>query len=476
MNGRNFFPWSIDEIKKNISTICQLYSVTGEESFSAIKATRTFLREDFNQTLIRELCSKSKERIHNSFCVQTHFISTKTTLDGFQFYMVGYENDFNFITSDGIYQVKNTIGDYLTPFGTKVRWCLLVTFIGIALIVTGLTFQRKMFTGGLVRGFFHIIGIVLEQGTDLPVLTTTKSKLVTAGKIVLFFFIPSAMILGVNYKSFLKSDFSIPIPYKTSWNDLKQLVDADFEVFVPMENCKVNLNLPSFQISKSIKFCKPGDSDFWEAVMCHKHLLEQKYASFLEAVTLFDTDLVTLESGDIPKYYSTILDLGSQTTFVCLENLPEFVRTNLSNPRTAFLVFKAEFDYYWRLIQDLQIQVIRTKFGHNFRSNDSLLKKPKGLYISSTGDENYNWVHKRMNLLLTSGIYWFWEKWEQIRNGNFATPPKSSVVPTKALVMTDFELAFIVFIILLTIGSFVFATEVHLGLVVYCKRGKHRMI
>ncbi|CAG7821179.1 unnamed protein product [Allacma fusca] len=366
---------------------------------------------------MRELCSKSKEEIHNYSCVQTYFIWSKTALDGFKFYQVSYENDFNFITSDGIYQVKNTITDYLTPFGTKVRWCLLVAFIGIALINTGLTFQRKMFTRGLVNGFFHITSIVLEQGTDLPVLTTTKSKLFTAWKIVLFFFIPLAMILGVNYKSFVKSDFSIPIPYKTSWNDLKQLVDADFEVFVPMENCKVKLNLPSFQISKSIKFCKPGHSDFWEATMCEEHLKKQKYASFLEAVTLFDTDLVNLESGDIPKYYSTILDLGSQTTFVCLENLPEFVRTNLSKSRTAFLVFKYEFDSYWRLIQELE--VIGVKFGHNFGSNDSLLKKPKGFYISGTGDENYNWVHKRMNVLLTSGIYWFWGKWEQIRNGNF---------------------------------------------------------
>ncbi|CAG7785547.1 unnamed protein product [Allacma fusca] len=473
MNGRNFHPWSVDEMKKNISTICQLYFATGEESISVIKATMTFLREDFNQTLMRELCSKSKKSLSTHYCFQTHFISTSAFSEGFQFYQVGYENDFNFITSDGIYQVTNTVKDYLTPFGAAVRWSLLVTFIVIVLIVTGLTIKYKIFSLELLNSLFYILGILLEQGTNLTAFTSAKSGLVRFGKIVLFVFIPSAMILGTFYKSFLKSDFSIPVPYKTSWNDLKQLVDADFEVFVPMENCKVKLNLPSFQISKSIKFCKPGHPDFWEAIMCQEHLNKQKYTSFLEAVTLFDTDLVAFESGDTPKYYFTILDLGSQTTYVCLEHFPEFVRTNLSKPKTAFLVLRSEFDYYWRLIQE--IQVIGTKFAHNFGSNDSLLKKPKGFYILGTGDENYNWVHKRMNLLLTSGIYWFWEKWEQIRSGNFATPPKSSVVPAKALVMTDFELAFIVLIILLTISCLAFAIEANLGLVAYYKKRKCRI-
>ncbi|CAG7733713.1 unnamed protein product [Allacma fusca] len=475
MNGRNFFAWAVDEIKKNISTICQLFPVTGEESFSVIKATKIFLREDFNQTLIRDFCFTSKEKTDTSYCFQAHFISTSTLSEGFQFYQVSYENDFNFITSDGIFQVTNTVKDYLTPFGAAVRWSFLVTFIVIALIVTGLTIEHEMFSHELLNSFFYIFGILLEQGTNLPAFTSAKSELATAGKIVLFFFIPSAMILGTFYKSFLKSDFSIPVPYKTSWNDLKQLVDADFEVFVPMEDCNVDINWNNFQINKNTEFCKPDHLDIWEAAMCQEHLQKQKYASFLQAVMLHETDLAAPNNGSIPKYYSTILDLVSQTTFVCLEDFPAFVRTNLSKSKTAFVVTRSEVNHYWSIIQELEVTV--TRFAHNFGSNDSLLKKSKGFYISSTGDENYNWVHKRMNVLLSSGIYGVWEKWEQVRNGNLGFRFKSLVGPAKVLVMTDFELVFIGWCILLTVGFLAFAIiEVNLGLATYCKKRKFIMI
>ncbi|CAG7733712.1 unnamed protein product [Allacma fusca] len=222
-----------------------------------------------------------------------------------------------------------------------------------------------------------------------------------------------------------------------------------------MEDCILK-GLPWFsEENKSITFCKPDQQDFQQVVKCQEHILRQRYASYHRAVMLVDSDLAQVENENISEYYSTILDLGSQTTYVCLEDFVKFLETNLSKPKTALAVFRENFDYYWSFISDLSRG--GTKFGHNLGSNDSLLKKPKGFYISNTGDECYNLVHKRMSVLLHSGIYWYWEKLEQMQNDNFDRTLKTSSEPVKALQVMDFELVFLGSLWLLTSAS-VFVT------------------
>ncbi|CAG7733192.1 unnamed protein product [Allacma fusca] len=278
------FAWSSDDIGNQGYTYCKSKAATQIESFGIMKATGIFLRGDYNHTLKEEICSLRSE-IHTQTLEEPLKLSiatsTSSSPEGFQFYMVGYDNDFIFFTSDGTYQVKNTFSEFLAPHGTIIRWFLLATLIVVVLVLTGLTFQstNKNFILVFVNNLFHVFGIILEQGIDLPSLTTTKSALVKAGKIVMFFFIPSAMIFGNVYKSFLKSDFTIPVPYKTGWNNLKQLVDSDFEIFVPMKDCILNVN-PLQSTPKKITSCKPDQPDWCEAYDCQDHILKQEYASY----------------------------------------------------------------------------------------------------------------------------------------------------------------------------------------------------
>ncbi|CAG7822528.1 unnamed protein product [Allacma fusca] len=400
MNERHLFAWSMDGIENEGNSICKSHYPTIKiESHSLMKATSTFLRQDYNHTLREEICSRSPEflfKIFKDFTFSKSKVvetSISASPEGYDFYMVGYKNEFIFITSDGTYQVKNSFSEFLTPFGIVVRWCLLSTLIVMVLVLTGLTFKsdNKNIVLVFINNLFHIFGTILEQGVDLHSLTTAKPTLVKAGKTVMFCFIPSVMILGNVYKSFLKSDFTISVPYKTGWKDLKQLVDSDFEVFVPMENCMLKGSHPhKLGVNRTIMSCKSDQPDFYEALDCEEHMLIQQYASYQRAVMIFD--------------------LGSQTTYLCLGGFREFVQTNLSKSKTALVVFRREFDYYWRLIDELRLSV--TRFGHNLESEDNLLKTRRGFYIENTGDENYNLVHKRMSFLLSSGIYWLWEKWE----------------------------------------------------------------
>ncbi|CAG7829965.1 unnamed protein product, partial [Allacma fusca] len=175
--------------------------------------------------------------------------------------------------------------------------------------------------------------IILEQGADLPLLTTAKSVLAKAAKIVMFVFIPSTMILGNVYKSFLKSDFTIPVPYKTGWSDLKQLVHADFEVFVPMKDCVLHVDRYDIVTIKNITSCKPDSPDEIVSVDCQDHIEKQHYASYQRALTIFGADAMEIGVGNTPEHYSTILDLSSQTTYFCLGLFTEFVQTDLSKSK-----------------------------------------------------------------------------------------------------------------------------------------------
>ncbi|CAG7822529.1 unnamed protein product [Allacma fusca] len=462
-NGRILFAWSTPEIGNQGYAFCKSSPTTKWKSSVIMTKTGIFLRDDYNHSLKEEICSRASELYRNNQGFsRTEFIRTRinTSPAGYKFYMISYENEFLFITSDGTYEVKTTFSEYLRPLGNQVRWCLLLILIGTVLLLTGFTFKPQKFVLVLINSLFHIFGIIMEQGTDFHSLTTQKSALDKARKILFFFFIPSSMILGILYKSALKSDFTIPAPYQTTWKYLKQLVDSDFEIFVPMEDCIINVSLPHSSTTRRVKYCKPGQPDLYESHECEEHMLEQQYASYQRAVMIFDEDILNFDAGKLPEYYSTIMDLGSQTTYVCLEDFQEFVQTNLSQSKTALVVFRREFDYYFRLVK--KRQGVGTKFGHNLGSNDSLLKKPKGFYISNTGDDSYNLVHRRMNALLFSGIYWFWEKWLEMRR-DFEHLSKR-VEPKKAIAIVDFELALKGWFTLLMICIGAFSSEILLVL------------
>ncbi|CAG7829240.1 unnamed protein product, partial [Allacma fusca] len=154
-----------------------------------------------------------------------------------------------------------------------------------------------------------------------------------------------------------------------------------------------------------------------------------------------------LGEEEIPDHYQLLFNLGTQTTFVCLEDFQIFATTNLSRPKTALVVYKGEFYKYQRFLE--KNISFGAKFAHNFENDDGLLKSRKGFYISNTGDKNYDWVHRRMEVLLSSGIYWFWADLEQTRMDRFKPTSNALIAPAKSLEISDFELALIGWIYIL---------------------------
>ncbi|CAG7722094.1 unnamed protein product [Allacma fusca] len=88
------------------------------------------------------------------------------------------------------------------------------------------------------------------------------------------------------------------------------------------------------------------------------------------------------------------------------------------NPeKLALLTTENDFGTDWNLIDnELDKCNIRMKLGHNLKVQEEFLRVSVGTIITGGLDENHNWVKNRMKILMSSGIYWLWGKWDKLRS------------------------------------------------------------
>ncbi|CAG7837037.1 unnamed protein product [Allacma fusca] len=91
------------------------------------------------------------------------------------------------------------------------------------------------------------------------------------------------------------------------------------------------------------------------------------------------------------------------------------VEGNLTEPRTALVVLADDLEYYWGLIGQ-NMKGKDHKFAHNRRAgSDDFLRQSISLIIPYTFTDKYDYVGKRARVMMSSGLYWLWEKWDRIR-------------------------------------------------------------
>ncbi|CAG7731862.1 unnamed protein product [Allacma fusca] len=97
------------------------------------------------------------------------------------------------------------------------------------------------------------------------------------------------------------------------------------------------------------------------------------------------------------------------------EDLDELIERKLTLPQTALVVFSMEFGYYWNRVR-VKMQGTNLKFSHNRNTgNDPFLRTPTSIYISKYFPEKYHYVARRAHVMLSSGLFSMWEKWDRIR-------------------------------------------------------------
>ncbi|CAG7786078.1 unnamed protein product, partial [Allacma fusca] len=246
----------------------------------------------------------------------------------------------------------------------------------------------------------------------------------------------SAIVLSNTYKSFLKTVATTEYRLMTKWSRLSEL--QEFKLFLPVglyhnddlgyTACKPNLN-------KCSRRCRSRN----DLLTC-----------FEEEVTLVIDNFTKIL---VPKQFFPFCD----------DYLDTVIEKNLMHPNTALVVPYTEFDYYWNHVNK-KMREKNLKFWHNRKNSNDPLLRPQ-IFVSVVGyvPEKYNHVGKRLRIMITSGLYLFWEKWDKIRFPHCNTHFKGKTSHGKKITGLSMEsslaLAFFAFLWSLLGCAFIFAWE-----------------
>ncbi|CAG7828558.1 unnamed protein product [Allacma fusca] len=306
-----------------------------------------------------------------------------------------------FITSDSINTVTLEFKIYTTPFDLKC-------WIGIAsvIVLVALVLSSKFFLPGhnhFAKNFTVVLLSLLEslidQGMSIPKKRAKISDFIQSKSrsIILTAWLISGIVLSNGYKGFMKTAIITGSEFRTKWKKLEEL--QDFMLFFPTgPNVSWNEGnfVTYFTCEKTSQNC---------IRQCSVDAAEQIYTNFICSNHKEQMNIKKLSSKTISP---------NQFYPFCEEDLHSIIVTNLTVPKTALVVPSNEFDYYWD--QVTQSMGENSKFAHNRdNGNDPYLRSATSIYVTSHFDEKYHHVAKRVQIMLSSGLYLMWEKWDQIR-------------------------------------------------------------
>ncbi|CAG7723860.1 unnamed protein product [Allacma fusca] len=393
-----------------------------------------------------------------------------------EYYPTGFTSTFNFITSNDVYQVKTNFEIYITPFEPQV-WALIA--LSMLLVASVGPFVEAFIQGrqisvckmSIIDTCICLFGGLVDQWHELkpssPFLVKTSFYTIL-GTIWLFV----ALILNNIYKSIVKANHVLPHPFETRWEYLNEL--SEFKVFVPLRTCNKEIyKVYSLKGNYSV-----NDSSEIERRLAHFRCRGSEI-NFL----IFEIPDVIKAMNDVTDLYDKMSrnqteksmlfqniqafhTIHSNLCYICSYHIAEFIEyiQDVWSSDKIALVFKhSEFEYYWGYYRKY-METSSTSFAHNRRiQNDYIFKKSVGIAISSGYDHNHKWVSNRARVLLQSGIYWFWEKWDAI---HFPENPKHNLTSVNkplpkpiSFFKTDIHLIFLIFVFLLVFAIFIFGVE-----------------
>ncbi|CAG7818459.1 unnamed protein product, partial [Allacma fusca] len=195
------------------------------------------------------------------------------------------------------------------------------------------------------------------------------------------------------YKGLLKTAFTTLNEFSTKWRYLEEL--KDFTFYLPAGEQRVS---------------SYNDGVYWA---CSKFNWNCMDFCGIPAPGVFIYGFMnyyTIFSINTSKHIDS-----SQFRCFAQKDLKAIITQNLTNPKTVLVVFSYALDYYWESVSRIG-KANAVSFAHNGKNlNDRLLRHPVSLLATRWFEEKYNYVGKRAGLLMSSGLFWFWERWEDIR-------------------------------------------------------------
>ncbi|CAG7817818.1 unnamed protein product [Allacma fusca] len=292
---------------------------------------------------------------------------------------------FKFILSDGVTSVKLKFTLYTNPFDLNTWISFLVANILVAIILA-LNAQNPKFLDQFIIATLALLGNFVEQGLlDCTRKYTSKSMM-----IVLTISLLSGLVLTNGFKGFLKSSFGFANNYVTNWRYLKEL--ENFTLYFPRRDFSRKTRSQG-DVVKDSSTCN---------VKCRA----------------FGSQILYQNGDDLTKFLGDSEDTSQHYRFQCVDHndLDSFLQQKLSKPKNAFVVYTHEFNHYWRHVKTKMKENDGLRFAHNQHVQDDLfLQKPVSLFIPNSIPLKHNYVGTRAKIMLSSGLFWFWEKWHRIR-------------------------------------------------------------
>lgn len=109
-----------------------------------------------------------------------------------------------------------------------------------------------------------------------------------------------------------------------------------------------------------------------------------------------------------------VKDLLFNTTFVCITSLHKMMDSELSAKRTAVVTVAEDLEKHYGIFYAwARRSPRRRQFSHNNDGDDKFLTRPRAFAMSGGILQHQKLVKHRIQVLLSSGVYFLWEKWER---------------------------------------------------------------
>ncbi|CAG7785633.1 unnamed protein product [Allacma fusca] len=398
-NGRNT-AWRLIDYMGGDEAVSQTYPSNETKRRSSkwlMKAVAHFLFNENNRTR-----NTSMFEFRNGptiiFRTPAHFESRNRVFQT-EMYHLGQTDHHIFITPDRVFNRHMTYEILILPF-SKDFWLALFLLSGAIISCLTVTADGKLTSTSVTSEILFVISVLLEkcEKCSCPLKTSVVRYRIHFSITMSFMLV--AIVITNAYKGSLKSDFQIQRPYETEWKNLVDLHNFSYYQITENPECLQNGGFPC-------ESCRVWcDSAKFDCRFHFKVTLRLSIFSLAE-ISKFSKDNVGSRQ---------ILKLWNQFYFICHSKLEHLFLNQQGDTKIAFVTTEDQFEYHWQLLQNYVVEnpKLGIPLGHSRGTKEDYLQNAIYLSIPSGLDEHQQLIPTRIKVLLSSGIYWHWEKLQKI--------------------------------------------------------------
>ena len=391
--------------------------------------TMAFLLQGQNRTLIKEAKAVGSLITENLYETPKVIRKIDRIYARGSLHLLDNGRGYVFITSDEVYDVYDLKSFYIAPFLSTVWYVLigLVAFLTLALSLAYIGFYGFSNMQIVWETFLWLMGSLLEQsGMKYVPMVTTNVVISKFSKTILGVWVLGCIPLLGFFKGRISASYSIATPYGTKWQQLQQL--ANFTLYSATWDCSVFPN-DTYKVDSNTDpnlttLCRELPLDGVDNINCKfwTDVTERSYAIQNHAIRtpLLDKRLKALES------------IESNLVYTCLDYMKKLVQNELKSTKTAFITSRDDLPIFWEQFQEEMVRNTSAKFASNENSGDSWLTNWHINYLSAIDEHHHRTVLRRMEIVLSSGLRWFWDKWSIYNRQRKTFRPKAIKQAQKA--------------------------------------------